>query len=76
MSVKEYYCEHFSELSPEKQFHFATRMNNFFKAHDFDDYLKQNKPSADIMGVMASKDYSRVAKMEENAFSILVWSSQ
>ena len=63
MSVKEYYYEHFNDLSPDKQFHFATRMKNFFKTQDFDEYLKQNKPSTDIMGVLFNNDYSMATNL-------------
>ena len=63
MSVKEYYYENFTALSPDKQFHFATRMKNFFKTHDFDDYLKQNKPSKEIKRLLADRDYHRVVNL-------------
>jgi hypothetical protein len=60
MSAKNYYYEHFSELTPEKQFHFATRMKNYFKTHDFDDFLANNKPSSDLSPIFQNNDYSRV----------------
>lgn len=64
MTVKEYYFDHFSELSPEKQFHFATRMKNYLKTHHFDDYLEQNKPSTDLRAVIEDNNYSKVSKYE------------
>lgn len=60
MSVKDYYYSHFSELNPDKQFHFATRMKNYFKVHDFDDYLKNNQPSTNIAEIISNNDYSMV----------------
>ena len=63
MSVREYYYKHFNELSSDKQFHFATRMKNIFGVHDFDEYLKQNKPSADVTILLVNKDYSMVTNL-------------
>lgn len=65
MTVKEYYYEHFDELEPKKQFHFATRMKNYFGTHDFDDFLKNNRPSTDLASVFADNDYSRVHNYAE-----------
>lgn len=64
MSVKNYYYSHFLELTPEKQFHFATRIKNYFKVHDFDEYLKDNCPSTDIEAVISDNDYSKVNNLE------------
>ena len=60
MTVKDYYYLHFAELSPEKQFHFATRIKNYFKVHDFDDYLINNQPSTNISDVINNNNYSMV----------------
>ncbi|MBR3353011.1 hypothetical protein IKG49_00195 [Candidatus Saccharibacteria bacterium] len=65
MSVKEYYYEHLDELSLEKQFHFATRMKNFFNSHDFDDFLEQNKPDTNIAKLLSKNDCSMVANYEK-----------
>lgn len=64
MSVREYYCLHFNELSPEKQFHFATRMKNFFKSHDFDEYLMNNKLSQDLEPLFQRNNYTDVLNYE------------
>lgn len=64
MSVKDYYFEHFSELAPEKKFHFATRMKNYLKTDYFDEYLKENRPSTELKSVLANNDFSRVAKYD------------
>lgn len=60
MSVKDYYYEHFYELTLEKRFHFATRMKNYFKTDYFNNYLELNMPSADLKSILANNDYSRV----------------
>lgn len=60
MTVKDYYYLHFAELNPEKQFHFATRMKNYFKVHDFDDYLINNQPSTNISDIINNNNYSMV----------------
>ncbi len=63
MSVRDYYYEHFNELTPEKQFHFATRMKNFIGVHDFDEWLKNNQPDTDLEAILSNNDYSRVAQI-------------
>ncbi|MDO5475431.1 MAG: hypothetical protein Q4F61_03575, partial [Candidatus Saccharibacteria bacterium] len=60
MTVKDYYYLHFTELSPKKRFHFATRMKNYLKVRDFDKYLKENQPSTNISEVINNNDYSGV----------------
>ncbi len=65
MSVRSYYYTHFNELTPEKQFHFATRIKNYFKTHDFDDYLAQNVPSQDLTKILADNDYTLVNRLAE-----------
>lgn len=60
MTVKDYYIQHFNELTPAKQFHFATRIKNWFQTDEFDDYLKANEPSHDLAVILANDDYSRV----------------
>lgn len=60
MTVKDYYYAHFGELSPEKQFHFATRMKHFQKTDYFDEYLQHNKPSTELGPVLMDNDYSKV----------------
>lgn len=62
MTVRDYYYKHFYELSPKKQFHFATRMKNYFKTHYFDDYLKQNVPSTELRPILMNNDFSKVVK--------------
>lgn len=58
MTVKDYYIQHFFELTPAKQFHFATRMKNWFRTDAFDDFLKANEPSHDLADILANDDYS------------------
>ena len=64
MSVRKYYFEHFNELSPEKKFHFAIRMKNFFKISDFDEYLTNNQPSKELKPIIENNNYSRVSNYE------------
>lgn len=61
MTVKDYYYQHFEELGPEKKFHFATRMKNYFKTHDFDRYLADNRPSDNLAEVLNNNDFSKVS---------------
>ena len=63
--AKDYYLAHFDELSPEKKFHFATRIKNFFKVHDFDEFLKNNVPDQNIEQILGDNDYSDVNFLEE-----------
>ncbi len=65
MTVKEYYYEHFDELEPKKQFHFATRMKNYFGVHDFDEFLKNNQPDTNLVHVFENNDYSKVHNFTE-----------
>ena len=64
MSVRNYYFEHFDELSSEKKFHFAIRMKNYFKISDFDEYLMNNQPSNNLKEIINNNDYSRVSNYE------------
>ena len=64
MSVKEYYYAHFGELTPEKQFHFATRIKNYYECHDFDEYFRTYKPSQNIAEIFYDNNYSRVNNYE------------
>ena len=64
MTVKEYYYQHFNELSPDKKFHFATRMKNYFRIHDFDEYLKSNRPDLELAPILNNNDFSRVSNYE------------
>lgn len=60
MSVRTYYYDHFNELTPDKKFHFATRMKNYFHCHDFADYFKNNMPSTDLKPLLENNDFSHV----------------
>lgn len=60
MTSREYYYQHFSELNPDKKFHFATRIKNYFKVSDFDEYLRNNQPSANLAEIFADNDFSKV----------------
>lgn len=62
MSVRDYYFEHFDELTPEKQFHFATRMKNFLRVCDFDKWLSENQPDTELKPIISNNDYSGVAQ--------------
>ena len=48
MTVRDYYTKHFNELTPETQLHFATRLKNWYKTAEFDDFLEENEPSSDL----------------------------
>lgn len=63
MSVREYYCQHFAELNPDKQFHFATRIKNFFHSDEFQDYFASYIPSQDLASILRDNDYSRVNQL-------------
>lgn len=58
--VKRFYYQHFDELDNDHRFHFATRIKNFFKVNDFDEYLKQNIPSTDLIPIFKNNDCSKV----------------
>lgn len=60
MSVRDYYYAHFDKLTPDKKFHFATRMKNYFHCDDFEDYFKNNMPSADLKPLLDNNDFSQV----------------
>lgn len=60
MSVRDYYYAHFAELTPDKQFHFATRIKNYFKSHDFDQYFATYTPSQDLAAILRNNDFSHV----------------
>lgn len=63
--AKNFYLQHFDELSDEKKFHFATRMKNFFKISDFDSYLQNNIPNQNLAEIFANNDFSRVNFYEQ-----------
>lgn len=65
MSVRDYYYQHFDELDSYDQFHFASRIKNYFKTHDFDDYFKQNVLDQDLAPIFANNDYSKVNNAAE-----------
>lgn len=58
--AKQTYIERFSELSEVKRFHFATRLKNFQKASEFDDYLQNNIPPADLAEILENNDFTQV----------------
>lgn len=64
MSVRNYYYQHFSELSPDKQFHFATRIKNYFHSDDFRDFFANYTPSQDLAAILADNDYSHVNRAD------------
>ena len=64
MSVRDYYLEHFDEMSLEKQKHFATRIKYWFKDAQFDDFLAVHEPSHDLAEVLANNDYSKVNNLD------------
>lgn len=64
MSVRTYYYDHFDELTPDKKFHFATRMKNYFHCDDFKDYFKHNMPSTDLKPLLEDNDFSHVNNLE------------
>lgn len=65
MTVRDYYTAHFDELSAKKQFHFATRIKNWLKTNEFDDYLATHEPSHDLLAILANDDSSMVNYYEE-----------
>lgn len=65
MTVEEYYKKYFDELSSDKKYHFATRMKNWFKTSDYDEFLTQNEPSHDLLSILNNNDYSHVNFYEE-----------
>ena len=60
MSVRSYYYAHFQELTPDKKFHFATRIKNYFHSHDFADYFAHNVPSQNLIPILEDNDFSHV----------------
>lgn len=60
MSVREYYYRHFDELTPDKQFHFATRIKNYFKSDDFRDFFEHYQPSQDLRAILEDNDFTHV----------------
>lgn len=64
MSVRSYYYEHFNELAPDKKFHFATRVKNYFHCDDFQDYFAHNMPSTDLKVLLENNDFSHVNNLE------------
>lgn len=65
MTVKKYYTFHFNELTPTKQFHFATRIKNWFKTDEFDGFLASHEPSHDLAALLANDNYSNVNFLEQ-----------
>lgn len=65
MTVKNYYYEHFNELSEEKQLHFAQRMKRWADEDRFDTFLAEHEPSHDLAAVLANNDYTKVRFLEE-----------
>lgn len=51
--VQKYYNDHFEQLTPEKKFHYATRIKN-------KSYLSSHKPTETIPNLLAKKDFSKV----------------
>lgn len=64
MTVREYYTKNFEKLSPESQFHFATRIKNWYKTSEFDEYLKTNKPSSDLAELFNDNNYHKANNYE------------
>ena len=64
MTVREYYYQHFDELFPDKQFHFATRIKNYFHTDDFRDFFASYMPSQDLAALLADNDFSHVNKID------------
>ncbi len=60
MSVREYYYRHFGELTPDKQFHFATRIKNYFKSNDFREFFEHYRPSQDLKAILEDNDFTHV----------------
>lgn len=65
MSVRDYYLEHFDEMTLEKQKHFATRMKYWFGDMQFNDFLAVNEPSHDLAAVLKNNDFSGVNNLEQ-----------
>ncbi len=63
--AKQTYVERFSELSEVKRFHFATRLKNFQKISDFDDYLQNNIPAVNLEEILENNDYTQVNFYED-----------
>lgn len=63
-SVRDYYYTHFRELNPDKKFHFATRIKNYFRSHDFDWFFADFTPSQGLTVILADNDFSHVNKAE------------
>lgn len=64
MSVRDYYYAHFEELQPDKKFHFATRIKNYFHCDDFQEYFRNNMPSTDLHALLENNDFSHVNNVE------------
>ncbi len=56
--VQNYYEQHFSELTEDKKFHFATRIKNV-------DYLNANKPQTPVSDILKNNDFSHVNQFEK-----------
>ena len=64
MSVRDYYYQHFDDLESYDKFHFASRIKNFSKSHDFDDYFKTNILDQDLASIFSNNDYSKINHIE------------
>ena len=64
MTVREYYTEHFNELEPDRKFHFATRIKNWFKTDEFNEYFSQNILSQDLHPIFKDNDFSKVNRAD------------
>lgn len=64
MSVRDFYYQHFQDLTPDKQFHFATRIKNYFHSDDFAEYFQHNMPSTNLRQLLQDNDFSRVRHLE------------
>lgn len=64
MSVRDYYNAHFCDLDSDKQFHFATRIKNYFHSRDFDWFFAEFTPSQNLAAILADNDFSHVNKAE------------
>ena len=62
-SVRDYYYAHFPELLPDKQFHFATRIKNYFKTDDFSWFFASYTPSQDLSALLADNDFYHVNQL-------------
>lgn len=60
MIVEKYFLEHFDELSPEKQFHFASHHKNWFNSDYFNEYFKENILDTDLRPILENNDFSNV----------------